>query len=116
MKGLKGIASFRINTMSRSLTVAYDESVIARQDITRAISETGMEARTEKKQEAGAATVWWRGPRILILSACGIIILLAFMVEHIFGLSHKTAAFLFASATVIGGYYLPGWGFRPSGP
>ena len=106
--GLKGIASYEINIMLRSLKVSYDEAFISGQDIIWAISKTGMEARPTvgaTRRPPMPSLTWWKEPRILTLSACGIIILFTFALEHIIGLSHGSAAFLYGAATVIGGYY-----------
>lgn len=103
MEGIKGIVSFDINIMARSLNLAFDENMLTVQDIVRVIDSTGMKARL--KEEVKREVSWWKEPRILTLSACGLIILLAFIVEHIFVLSHKSASFLYAAATLVGGYY-----------
>ncbi len=103
MLGLKGVVSFKVNTMAGSMNAVFDENLINEQDIIRAINETGMKARLKKEVKREAP--WWREPRILTLSACGFIILAAFFLEHILGLFHETVAFLYAAATLIGGYY-----------
>lgn len=110
MEGLKGMLSFEINIMARKLNVTYNEGIITEQDIIKAINETGMKAHIKPatvslKQEIKRATSWWQEPRILTLSACGITILSALILEHIFGISHRAASFLYATATLIGGYY-----------
>jgi Cd2+/Zn2+-exporting ATPase len=101
--GLKGIISFDINITSRKLDATYDEDTITKQEVIKAIDETGMKARL--KREAKTQTVWWKEPRILTLSACGFIIFVTFMMEYLFGISHWTASFLYGAATLIGGYY-----------
>jgi|SRR3989338_1980578 len=110
MEGLKGMLSFDINIMARNLNATFDEGIITEQDIIKAIDETGMKAHIKPatvslKQEIKGATPWWREPRILTLSASGFIILVAFILEHIFGISHKVATILYGTATLIGGYY-----------
>lgn len=101
--GLKGIISFDINITSRKLDATYDEDTITKQEVIKAIDETGMKARL--KREAKTQTVWWKEPKILTLSACGFIIFVTFMMEYLFGISHWIAGFLYAAATLIGGYY-----------
>lgn len=110
MEGLKGMLSFEINIMARKLNATFDEGIITEQDIIKAINETGMKAHIKPatislKQEVKGATSWWREPRILTLSTSGFIILVAFILEHIFGISHKVATILYGTATLIGGYY-----------
>ncbi len=104
MEGLKGIGSFEINIMARSLMVSFDEGILTEREIVRAIDKTGMKARI-KKEEVKRGIAWWREPRILTLSACGLIILFTFALEHIIGLTHGKAIFFYAAATLIGGYY-----------
>src|SRR3990172_9510760 len=103
MEGLKGISSFEINIMARTLKADYDDALTSEQNIIKAIAGTGLKAR--KKEEVRKASVWWKEPRILTLSACGFSILIAFLSEHVFGISHRNASFLYGIATIIGGYY-----------
>lgn len=103
MERLKGVGRFEINVVSGTLMLDYDEKVLTEQDIVRAIDGTGM--RALKKEEAGRTAAWWREPRIPTLSVSGVIILAAFISEHIFGLSHDKAIYLYGTATLIGGYY-----------
>ncbi|MBI5827369.1 MAG: cadmium-translocating P-type ATPase [Deltaproteobacteria bacterium] len=103
MERLKGIGRFEINVVSGTLRLDYDEKVLTEQDIMRAVDGTGM--RALKKKEAGRTAAWWKEPRILTLSVSGFIILAAFILEHIFGLSHDKAIYLYGASTLIGGYY-----------
>lgn len=103
-EGLKGIKRYEINLMTQSLKIIYDPSVITVQKIEETIARTGMKA-SPKKEEGKEGGVWWKEARILTLSACGGIILLTFVSEHIFGLSQEKARFLYGAATLIGGYY-----------
>ncbi len=103
MEGLKGISSFEINIMTRTLKADYDDALISDQDIIKAIAGTGLKAR--KKEEVRKTSAWWKEPRVLTLSVCGLIILFAFILEHVFGISHRSASFLYGIATLIGGYY-----------
>ena len=105
MEWLKGVERYEINLISRSIKVAYDPSLISVQDILKAIARTGMEADLKKEEKVKRVGVWWREPRILTLSASGFIILTAFVLEHIFGISHEAAIILYGTATLIGGYY-----------
>lgn len=105
LDGVKGIKGYEINIMARAVKVSYDPEAISVQDIVKVIKKTGMEARLEKKEEARVTTVWWKELRILTLGICGFLILLTFILEHILGLTHGTAALLYGAATVIGGYY-----------
>lgn len=103
MEGLKGISSFETNIMARTLKADYDDGLVSEQDIIKAIAGTGLKAR--KREEVRKTSVWWKEPRILTLSACGFLILGAFIFEHVFGVSHRSASFLYGIATLIGGYY-----------
>lgn len=103
IEGLKGISSFEANIMTRTMKAGYDDKLVSEQDIIRAISGTGLKAR--KKEEVRKGSVWWKEPRILTLSACGLFILFAFAFEHVFGISHRSASVLYGIATLIGGYY-----------
>ncbi len=103
MEGLKGIASFEVNIMARTMKADYDDSLVSEQGIVKAIAGTGLKAR--KKEDVRKASVWWKEPRVFTLSACGLIILFAFIFEHVFGISHRSATFLYGIATLIGGYY-----------
>ena len=49
MLGLKGVVSFKVNTMAGSMNAVFDENLINEQDIIRAINETGMKARLKKE-------------------------------------------------------------------
>lgn len=95
MEGLKGIASFEINIMARTLKAVYDENLLTEQDIVKAVAKTGMNAR-RKEEEAKKVSAWWKEPRILTLSACGLIIFIAFITEYVFNISHRSASFLTA--------------------
>lgn len=103
MQGLKGVVSFEVNTMAGSMNAVFDESLGSELDIIRGINETGMKARL--KEEVKREAPWWREPRVMTLSACGVLIIWSFTFEHIFGLSHKAASILYVAATLIGGYY-----------
>src|SRR3990170_1604313 len=103
MKGLKGISSFEINIMTRTLKADYDDALISEQDFIKAIAGTGLKAG--KKEKVRKASVWWKEPRVFTLTVCGLIILSAFMFEHVFGIPHRSASFLYGIATIIGGYY-----------
>lgn len=103
IKGLKGIVSFEVNIMAGSMNVVFDENLVNGQDIIKTINETGMQARL--KEEVKREAPWWMESRILTLSACGLLIICSLILEHVFGLSHKTASVLYAAATFIGGYY-----------
>ncbi len=100
---LVGISSFETNVMTRTLKADYDDGLVSEQAIIKAIAGTGLKAR--KKEEAAKTSVWWKEPRVLTLSACGLIILFAFIFEHVFGISHRSTSFLYGIATLIGGYY-----------
>lgn len=104
LDGVKGTLSYEINIMARRVKVAYDEKLIAEGEIIRAIAATGMKALPRKKEES-KRNAWWMEPRILTLSICGILILITFLLEHVTGMTHGKAAFLYGVATVIGGYY-----------
>jgi len=103
LKGLNGLDSFEINTVAGTVKALFDEKTLTEGDLIRAISGTGMKARTKRK--GAVKGPWWREPRILTLSLCGLIILATLILEHIFRLSHERAAFLYGGATVVGGYY-----------
>jgi len=103
MEGLKGISSFETNIMTRTMKADYDDRLVSEQGIIKAIAGTGLKAR--RKEEVKKASVWWKEPRILTLSACGLFILFAFVFEHVFGISHRSASVLYGIATLIGGYY-----------
>jgi len=103
LKGLNGLYSFEINTVGGTLKAAFDDETLSEGAIVRAISGTGMKARRERKRPRSHP--WWREPRILTLSVCGLIILATLIIEHIFQLSHGRASFLYGAATVVGGYF-----------
>lgn len=114
MEGFKGIRAFNINIMARGLKVTYDDTVIAQEDIIKAIAETGLKAYPQRLVPAGLEQgkegvkkpeVWWMEPRILTLLTCGLIISLTFILEYIFGIPHRLAILLYGIATLIGGYY-----------
>ncbi len=103
LKDLQGLTSFEINTVAGTVKAVLDESLLNEGELIRAISATGMKVRTERKEKSKGP--WWREPRILTLSACGIIILFTLILEHVFQLTHNNATFLYASATIVGGYF-----------
>lgn len=104
LDGVKGIKGYEINIMARAVKVSFDQEAISLQDILKVIKKTGM-AASSKKERPKRIVVWWKEPRILTLSICGILILVTFLLEHILGLTHGKAAFLYGLATIIGGYY-----------
>ncbi|MDO8446133.1 MAG: cation-translocating P-type ATPase [Deltaproteobacteria bacterium] len=110
LDGVTGVKGYEINIMARRVKVSFDTEAISVQDILMVIKKTGMEASQFKAVGATGRSpmrsrTWWMEPRILTLSICGILILLTFILEHILGLIHGKAAFLYGAATVIGGYY-----------
>ena len=105
VEGMKGIESYEINLMTQSLRVTHDPEVISVREIQDAIEKTGMKASLTKEGEVKRPGPWWKEPRIITLSLCGLLILLTLILEHLFGLPHETARFLYGAATLIGGYY-----------
>lgn len=103
MEGLKGISSFETNIMTRTLKADYDDRLVSEQVIIKAIAGTGLKPR--KKEKVRKPSVWWKEPRIITLSACGLFIVGAFVLEHLIGVSHRSASVLYGIATLIGGYY-----------
>ncbi len=103
LKGLNGLDSFEINTVGGTLKAAFDDEALSEGALVRAISGTGMKARRERKKPE--SRLWWREPRILTLSVCGLIILATLVLEHIFSVPHGSASFLYGAATVVGGYF-----------
>lgn len=104
-EGLKGIKEYEINLMSQTLKVIHDPSLISVQTIQNAIARIGMEASLKKEEKVREKRVWWKEPRIVTLSVCGGFILASLVLEHLFGLSHEKAKFLYGAAILIGGYY-----------
>lgn len=106
LDSLKGINSYEINLMAQSVRVSYDPTVLSVKKVQDAISRAGLEARLKKEERLSEKSgVWWKEPRILTLTVCGIIIAITLVMEHIFGLSTQKAVFLYGAATLIGGYY-----------
>lgn len=105
LDGVKGVKGYDINIITRSVRLSYNPEDIPVQDILKIIKKTGMEARLEKNEKTKRIVVWWKELRILTLGICGFLILLTFVLEHIIGLTHGKAVFLYGLATIIGGYY-----------
>ncbi|MDD5434092.1 MAG: cation-translocating P-type ATPase [Nitrospira sp.] len=103
--GLKGIEDSEINLLSQSLKVRYDPSLTSLQNIITTIEKTGMKARLKKDEEIKKVTVWWKEPRMITLTACGLFILLSLIAEHIFGVSEDKAKFIYGTGILVGGYY-----------
>lgn len=103
LKSLSGINDYQINLMKESLSVAYEPSRLSMQDIIKAVAETGMKARLEKKEEERLRP-WWAQKKILFLLACGVLTLVAFIL-HKLGLPEKTTAFFYLIAVAIGVYF-----------
>jgi len=101
MKSLKGLESFRVDLMSQTLRVQYDPALLSVQEIIKSIAETGMKARLERERVKGKT--WWKEPRILSLISCGILTLVAFILEKI-GIE-LPSTILYAIAVIVGGYY-----------
>ncbi|MBI5286211.1 MAG: heavy metal translocating P-type ATPase, partial [Deltaproteobacteria bacterium] len=104
LDNLKGIEGYQINLMSRTVKITHEPATLSVQDILRVIARTGLKAGLKKEGVKGVG-IWWKEPRILTLSASGLLILLSLGLEHIFGLSHRVATFLYSGAVLIGGYY-----------
>jgi len=105
LEGLKGIEGYEINLMSQTLKVIHDPSLLSVQTIEDTIYRIGLEASLKKEEKIRERVAWWKEPRILTLSVCGGIILVALILEHLFGLSHEKAKFLYGASILIGGYY-----------
>ena len=104
LDGLRGVDHYEINLVAGKVRVSYDPSLLAAGDVVAAVERTGMEAGLEKEPEEGPK-VWWMEPRILTLSACAVLIATNLILEHIFGLSHAIARFIYGAAVVVGGYF-----------
>src|SRR3989337_1463671 len=106
IEGMKGIEGYEINLMTQSLRVTHDPEVISVQRLQDAIGKTGMKARLTKEGEVTGPVQWWKEPRIITLSLCGLLILLTLILEHILGLlTEEKAKFLYGAALFAGGYY-----------
>ncbi len=104
-EGLKGIKEFEINLMSQTLKVTHDPSLISVQTIQDTIARTGMQASLKREEKIIGVGVWWKEPRIVTLSVCGVFIIFTLIMEHIIGLSPEKARFLYGAAIIVGGYY-----------
>jgi len=103
--GLKGLETYEVNLISRSLAITYDPELLSASDLIKVIAKTGMKASLNKIDESGQARTWWREPRILTLSVCGLLILISLVLEHLFALSHGKATFIYGVAVLVGGYF-----------
>src|SRR3990172_6537836 len=79
LDGVTGVKGYEINVMARSVKVSYAPETISVQDILNVIGKTGMEASQFKTVGATGRSpmpsrTWWMEPRVLTLSACGLII------------------------------------------
>ncbi|MBI5407620.1 MAG: cation-translocating P-type ATPase, partial [Nitrospirae bacterium] len=84
----------------------HDPEVISVREIQDAIEKTGMKASLAKGEEVTGPGQWWKEPRIITLSLCGLLILLTLILEHILGLlTEEKAKFLYGAALLAGGYY-----------
>ena len=101
MKSLKGLESFQVDLMSRTLRVRYDPGLLSVQEIIKSIAETGMKARLEREKVKGKA--WWKDLRILSLFTCGVFTLIAFIFERLE--VESPSIILYAIAVAVGGYY-----------
>jgi len=106
IEGMKGIEGYEINLMTQSLRVTHDPEVISVRRIQDAIGKTGMKASLTKEGEVKGPDQWWKEPRIITLSLCGLLILSTLILEHILGLlTEEKAKFLYGAALLVGGYY-----------
>ncbi|MCF6157515.1 MAG: cation-translocating P-type ATPase [wastewater metagenome] len=102
LRSLAGIESFEIYLATQGVKVVCNPSLISIQQVIRSIADTGLKASFVK--EARPKITWWKEKRIIALSMCGILTLVAFILEKTGG--RNTIAILFYSmAIVIGGYY-----------
>ncbi|VAV84976.1 Lead, cadmium, zinc and mercury transporting ATPase; Copper-translocating P-type ATPase [hydrothermal vent metagenome] len=104
-KGLDGIESYDTNLISRSLEITYDPELLSVKDIIKVIAKIGMKASLKKEDESNLERAWWKEPRILTLSICGLLILSSLVLEHVIGLSHGTVTYVYGAAVLVGGYY-----------
>ncbi|MFQ5585455.1 MAG: heavy metal translocating P-type ATPase [Thermodesulfobacteriota bacterium] len=102
---LNGLEKYEINIISKSVKVTCDPTILPIESIVKAIGRTGMKAVLKKGEKGREGGKWWREPRIVTLSLCGILILISLVFEHLFGLAHSTALFLYGTAVLVGGYY-----------
>ncbi len=103
--GFKGLETYEINLISRSLAITYDPEILSISDIIKVIAKTGMKASLNKVDDSVQVRTWWREPRVLTLSVCGLLILSSLVLEHIIGISHGKATFIYAIAVLVGGYF-----------
>ncbi|HHL40396.1 MAG TPA: cation-translocating P-type ATPase [Deltaproteobacteria bacterium] len=105
LEALDGVDSFHVNTASGSVSVVYDPSLLSVRRMSAALEKTGLGVRLERRNGSGRSGPWWREPRILTLSICAAIIAVTLVLEHLAGMPHPMAAFLYAAAVVVGGYF-----------
>ncbi len=110
-KDLKGIEHYEINLISRSLKITHDPELISILDLIKVIARIGMKASLNKEEKSGQMRLWWKEPRILTLSICGLLIFSSLVLEHVFGLIHGNATFIYGAAVLVGGYFPAKMGF-----
>lgn len=110
MKALLGIEHFDIHLMSQQIKVCYDPSLISVKEMIKALAETGMRASLAKAHQEKGEAWWWEKRQVLLLFACGALIVLAFTLELV-GLPHQSAKLLYGLAILIGIYYPAKMGF-----
>jgi len=104
-KGLNGIENYEVNLISRSLEITYSPELLSVKDIIKVIARAGMKASLKKEAESELERVWWKEPKVLTLSICGLLILSSLALEHIIGLSHGKVTYVYGVAVLVGGYY-----------
>ncbi len=103
--GLKGLEAYEVNLISRSLAITHDPELLSASELIKVIAKTGMTASLKKDEKTEDMRVWWKQPKVLTMTACGLLILSSLVLEHIVGISHGKATFIYAVAVLVGGYF-----------
>ncbi|MEW6034532.1 MAG: cation-translocating P-type ATPase [Chloroflexota bacterium] len=102
LKGLAGVQHYQVNLANQRLEITHDPSRLTAQDIIRAIAETGMKARPERRQ--AESKPWWQDNRVRLIFLSGLLILAAFISERL-GLGDMVERSLYGTAILAGGYF-----------
>lgn len=102
LRGLAGVSGYQVNLVNQKIDVSFDPERVTANDIMRAIAETGMKPRLERRRTT--AKPWWQDDRVRLIFVSGVLLIAGFAVEKLVD-NRLLSNVLYGAAIVAGGYF-----------
>lgn len=104
LRHASGVNNWRVNLMTREVTVEFDATTVSLDQLIRVIKSTGLTATVRKIQHEVAPKHRWLTPQLVVLVISGVLVLAGFGAE-LFSVPHQAVQILFGGAIIIGAYF-----------